>query len=563
MIKGLPRLLREQRGVENVIFGALLMVFAAPLWSLSQIPTQDGSAHLYNAYLLSGWWKTSFPVDRAFFAFNPAPVPNWFSTVMLALLMQVFSPQVAERVLLTSYVVFLPLAFRYASRSFDHIPRYTYFLGFVLVWNYFFQLGFFNFCLSLAWYLFFVGYWARNRGNLGTRQVVNLFLLSILLYFSNGLSYYLAAGTIGLLSIAALAKKVHGDSQWPWWYAVAMPQVGLLLALPLSVLFFTQHGKYYATRGVPMTLGSLSWSVTRLPILLPSFSTIDLKLSALFAIVLLISAAIACCARRHREQKFLFSDVVVIAAAVQFVLYVIAPEHAGGGGFINDRILLFSLVTFTLWIAIQQYDKITTAAIAAAALLISLGLQARTFEHNRWLSARLDEYSTAANHIDENKSLWAFDLDPAGSGYPYLQEHGLRYDPFEHAGAMLALQRNLVDLNNYETASKNFPIVYKNSVDPFGILEKLPRDGGPRAWPPMVDFAKYYQTTGQRVDYVLLWDLHAKDHTNPSIQNLLQQLSSDYALIYCAPNIPLQLYQLRSQVSTAQASEKSTACNGG
>jgi hypothetical protein len=319
------------------------------------------------------------------------------------------------------------------------------------------------------------------------------------------------------------------------------------------VLYFDRHGKYYATQAGQMTLSSLSWSVTRMSILVPSFNAIDLKLSALFGVVLLIGTVATCFSRRNQERKLVFSDALLIAAGGQFVLYVFAPQHVGGGGFINDRIFLFALVTFALWIAIQQYSRVTIAVIASVAIVITLGLQARSFKRNAWLSAMLDEYGTAASYIDERKSLWAFDLDPAGSGYANLEENGLRRDPFEHAGAMLALQRNLVDLNNYETASRNFPIVYKESFDPTRIIEKLPRNGGPPTFPPLVNIAQYSRTTGRSVDYVLLWDMQAQNHTNPAIKNLQQQISSEYVLIYCAQKIPLLLYRLREEGSSVRA----------
>ncbi len=542
--------LQKYQNLESVLFWLMMAIGVAPIWWLSQIPTQDGPAHLYNAHLLSGWWKTSFPIDRVFFALNHTPVPNWLSTALLAILMQLFSPQLAERLLLTSYVVLLPLSFRYASQSFDYVSRYTYFLGFALVWNYFFQLGFFNFCLSLVWYLFFLGYWARNRHSLGLWNVVHLFLLSVLLYFSNGLSYYLAGATVGVLSLVALATAPRGQSHKRQWYAVLLPQVGLLLSLPLSILFFAQHGKHYATRPSPVSFRSLIWSVTRLPILLTSLNSIDLKLSALFGILLALGAGLAVYSRRDRPQKLMWSDALLLAGACLFVFYIVAPEHTGGGGFINDRIFLFALATVALWVSMQQYDRTTAALLTAAAMISILGLQVRTFERNARLSAMLDQYSTAANHIEEHKLLWALNLDPAGTGYVQAREPGLREDPFEHAGAILALQRNLVDLNNYEAASKNFPIVYNDAFDPFHIIEILPRDGGAPTFPRRVNLAKYDQLTGRAVDYVLLWHLPDPTHANLAVQDLQRQLSSDYVLIYCAENIPLRLYHLRREESS-------------
>jgi hypothetical protein len=537
---------------ENVLFSVLLFLSSLPIWCLSQFPTQDGPAHLYNAYLLSGWWKASFPIDLSFFALNPTPVPNWFSTAALAFLVQLFPPQFAEKLVLTACLVLLPLALRYATRALGPGSPYVYFLAFPLVWNHFFQLGFFNFCLSLSWYAFFIGYWASKRSHLGVKQVFNLFLLSLVLYFSNGLSYYLAAGTVGLLSIAAVLMDPTGVPERPRWKAILKPQIGLLAAAPLSVLYFAMHGKNYVTRPSHMTLSAFAWSVSRLSILVSSFNALDLKISALFALVLLVAFVAAFYFRRGERWKLHFSDVLLLATAFQFIFYAIAPESTGGGGFINYRIFLVALLTLVLWLTLQPYNRNTAVILSSAAALIALGLIGRNVQRDLWLSAALDEYSTAANYMDEHKSLWAFDLDPAGSGYGNLRDHGLRIDPFEHAGAILALQRHLVDLNNYEDSVRNFPVVYKDSLDATRIIERLPRDGGPPEFPPMMDIAKYSRSTGRPVDYVLLWDMQAADHKSSAIQSLQRQLSSDYVLVYCAEKLPLQLYHLRAEDNSGQ-----------
>ncbi len=173
---------------ENLLFAFLLVVNVIPIWWFPHFPSQDGPGHVYNAYLLSGWRKSSFPIDRGFFAFNPAPVPNWLTTIVLALLMQITTPAVAEKILLTLYVILLPLAMRYAARSFCSTSHYLYFFSLAFIYNYFFHLGMINFCLSVMWYLTFIGYWARHRQRLGLRQILVLICLTFLFYFSNGLS---------------------------------------------------------------------------------------------------------------------------------------------------------------------------------------------------------------------------------------------------------------------------------------------------------------------------------------------------------------------------------------
>jgi hypothetical protein len=525
--------------LESILFWAILLVCVSPVWFLSQMPTQDGPAHLYNGYLLSGWWKGSFPIDRTFFALNPAPVPNWLSTAILALLMQAVSPLLAERLLLTSYIVLFPVAFRYASRSFDRIPRYTYFLGFALVWNHLFSMGFLNYCLSLVWYLFFIGYWARSRAQFGATQVIVSLGFSLLLYFSNGLSYYLAVSALGLASIAWLITESRRDG---WWKEVLKPQAGLLLAMPLSVGFFALHGRSQAAVLPHISLGAITWSMTRVPILASSFNAIDLKLSAVFGILLFVAIVIAIWIRRGRRWSF--SDALLIAAVIQFVLYIVLPERAFGGA-VNYRVFLFALVTLTLWVSIQPYEAVSGAVISAAATIICLGLIARDFQRNLWLSAALDEYREAGAQIEEHKSFLRLQFEP--TGYGTTRDPGLRYDPFLNYSAFVALDRNLVDLDNYETASRNFPIVYREGFDPMTVI----RREGPSPYRPLADISGYEAMTGRTVDYVLLWDVQRWNPESPFGKMALQQLYRDYVLIYCARNIPLQLYRLRGLANSA------------
>ena len=542
MVERTRRWVEARCTLENTLFCTLVIVCAVPIWCFSEIPTQDGSAHLYNAYLLSGWWRNSFPIDRTYFALNPAPVPNWLSTVVLALLMQVFSAQRAERLLMTSYVVLLPVAFRYAIRSFNSMARYTSVLVFAFVWNHLFQLGFFNFCLSLVWYLFLLGYWARRRSRIGPAEVAGLLFLSILLYFSNGLSYYLAAATLGLLCLATVLIEPHNAEQ-NRWRVLFKPQVAALVAVPLSIGFFVLHGRSQTTVPSHMNLRDISWSVTRLSILVSSFNSIDLKFSALFGVVLFIAAAVVFYFRR--PIRFVVSDFLLLAAICQFILYIVLPDHAWGGGAINYRVFLFSIATFALWISIQPFHNYVVVGISAAAALICIGLVARTLQRNLWLSAALDEYREAASQMEEHKSLLRLQFEP--TGYGRVRDPGLRYDPFLNASALVALDRHLVDLDNYETASRNFPIIYRKGFDPMTVI----RNEGPNAYRPLADISQYEVLTGRTVDYVLLWDVQRWNPTSPFGKMALQQLYRDYVLIYCARNIPLQLYRLRTQVDSA------------
>src|SRR4051794_12779606 len=82
----------------------LLAAFLAPVWLLDYFPTQDGPAHLYNAWLLRDFVRPDSPF-REFFEVRTEPVPNWFIQVLLMGLYTVVPPLVAQKVLVSLYVV--------------------------------------------------------------------------------------------------------------------------------------------------------------------------------------------------------------------------------------------------------------------------------------------------------------------------------------------------------------------------------------------------------------------------------------------------------------------------
>jgi len=83
--------------------------------------------------------------------------------------MYFLTPLVAEKMLVSLYMVLFPLAVRYAVRSIRPKAMPLAFLALPLVYNYLFAQGFYNFCLSIAVFFFIIGYWIRNRDRLAAR----------------------------------------------------------------------------------------------------------------------------------------------------------------------------------------------------------------------------------------------------------------------------------------------------------------------------------------------------------------------------------------------------------
>ncbi len=344
--------------LEDLLFFVLIVLIITPVWVLPQIPSQDGPTHLYNAMLLHSWWDPGSSYAKVFFALNHVPVPNAVSTIALALLMQLFSPQLSDKLLLTCYLGLLPISLRYAARSFGD-AHYTYFIGFPLIWNYLFRMGFLNFSLSLIVALVLIGYWKKHREHMDLPHIVAICALSCLLYFCNALSFYIASGTLGLLAI--------GEAGWRWRANILSSQFGLIPVVPLSVWYLAARDNHAGSIGYT-SFTSLVWSLTRQVVLLPAFGPIATKASALYGVLLVIAVGTGFYFRR--SARVLPSDAVLLSAVVCLCLYFVVPTHVGGIGFLNGRMILYALVLTVVWICAQPFGRKLAMNLALLSILL-------------------------------------------------------------------------------------------------------------------------------------------------------------------------------------------------
>src|SRR5437899_4195899 len=158
------------RRAELVLWAALFAVQLAPVWAFRYFPTQDGPSHLENANILLLLHRTDLPAFREYYAINPKPTPNWLGHLALAGLILMSSPLLAEKILLTGYILALPLAVRYAFRAMRPESAALAVLSFPFLYNCLLHYGFYNFCLSIALFFVAIGYWLGRKTHIGWRD---------------------------------------------------------------------------------------------------------------------------------------------------------------------------------------------------------------------------------------------------------------------------------------------------------------------------------------------------------------------------------------------------------
>ena len=338
--------------------GMLFFLFTGmqlvPLFVFDFIPTADGPIHVYNAKLLLNYLVYRDPLVLQFFTLNPVPVPNWLTHFAMAGLMLVTTPHRAETMIMAGYVVLLPLAFRYAVRSVRSNSNGIEFMIFPLIYNSHFHWGFFNFCYSLALYLFVVGYWLRHRSHMTVRSAACWSALIVLLYFANPVGFIEALLAVLVLSAWA-ALTSASDTPSARIRALARTWTVVAVAFFPTFILYAWYITFRLNRGRdgtqwPTIRYAAANLLTLAPIqtFVPAERLIGIGLSMTVAVVVAV-ALIRAARSRAGFQDGGYLLLALIAAAI----VMISPVTATSGTMITPRLVYFPLFALLFWLSTQ------------------------------------------------------------------------------------------------------------------------------------------------------------------------------------------------------------------
>lgn len=475
------------RRQEGWLFAALIVLHLLPIWLLPFAPTQDGPAHLSMAHALRQYGEPEGLYLREYFVQNQEAIPNWFVFFLLSDVLRFLSLPVAEKVLLSAYVVLLPLSAWYSLGALRPGSRFLAFLSFPFIYNFLLNMGFYNFSFSLPAFLFSVGFWLRHRGRLGIGHTAILALLVLWTYFCHPVTLAVLVGTLlTLASWRTLRLRSFRGLVAP--LVASAPAVMLLIAFLQDRIGGNVSDMTFAAKA--RQLASL-YSLVSLDTRLVGFS---IALSVLLGLL-----AVAALSRRFRRRRLLPGDGLLFACLFLIGIYFAAPNEMGQGGFVTHRLNLFPFLILILWLGTFSFPEALRTAIRSASAAVSLGFLAAMFAIWAGLGAYLSDILTAAPHLEPRRTLLTLSFSNAGE-----DEDGSGDDltfrtwPFVHAGSHLAARVPQVDLSLYEAHEDYFPLTYRPRRDPFIHLARDPLDL--EAQPPRVDLGRY----PGRIDYVLL-----------------------------------------------------------
>lgn len=527
---------------ETLLFWALLVLHLLPIWIFSYTPTQDGPGHQAVTAILRQYALPGAGLLRQYYLPNREALPNWLIFFLMGRVLGFLTVPMAEKAVLTAYVLLLPLSARYALRAIDPRAGFLAVLVFPFVYNYLFNMGFFNFCWSLAAFLFATGYWLRHAERMGPARTAVLALLMLWVYFCHPVTLaetvavlLTLAGWRMLLDLHAMPGRPAGVELWRsfrhWLLAPA------LACVPPLVLIAAFVGR---RTGARITMMPMWVKLKQLAGLysLASLTRWTIPLAILLAFLFYGLAVL--CGRQRWRLSLQTGDGFLIATAVLVLVHFAAPSELAGGGFINQRTLLYPFLTLLLWLGTFEHParrRLRVQAMAAGIALAFLGLML-------WKYAQIDrvlsEIVATAGEVAPDHTLlflsYAHQGDGRGGNLAY------RTAPFLHAGGYIAARKRLVDLSLYEANEDYFPLLYRPALNPYRFLSNGPL--GIEEDPPDVDLRGYLRTGG-RIDYVLLWGLRDGQREDPKVRGVLDQLAAGYDLVERSPSGRVRLYRAR------------------
>jgi hypothetical protein len=435
--------LPEDRRLRRLFF-ALALLYVLPFWTVRYLPTVDGPCHTYNAWVLRQYGNTAeYPLFQQYYEINARPYPNWTGHGTMALLMFLVPPLIAEKLLVSGYVLLFLSGVWYLAGSVRPGERWLALLAFPLAYNQLFQFGFYNFVISLALFLFAVGLWWRHRarpGGLSFAVAINLLLW--LCYFSHILSFALALIAIAVLWLATLRRETW--RRHLLHVAVLLPQV----ALP--AWFFSIQGGEEMPGGWPF--GQLLRFFARLEVLL-TFGEVQVWLGMALAALFLLLLILTLWRRGLRRPFFREEDAFLLLVLLFAAFYFFSPEGMAGGYLLKQRLSLYPFLLLLPWLSPRLEGR--AKGIAAGALTLAALLN---------LGYLLYQYRTSG----EEMARFVAGLDPVRPNTRLLAllfQRSWPTDFLAHAAGYTALEKGLIDWDNYEAKFSFFPIRFRESVE--------------------------------------------------------------------------------------------------
>ncbi len=461
---------------EKYFFLVVIGINLVPVLSGKFFPTLDGAAHLYNSQLINSLLIDDGATLGMFFGINEEPVPNWTGHIILSLFNSFLPSFIAEKILLLFYLIGLPLAFRRLIDATSPNHKLVSYLVFPFTYSAVFYLGFYNFSIAIVFLFIALNYWIRlENKTISFKNCLTLFTLITLTYFSHIFVFGILVFLIGLyICYEGIVQLITDFKKVNLILINSLRSSGLLLIsslLPLLLFYL-----YFSTRsnsGESIYLDPsllVEWIKEVRPTIALN-ETIEKVYTKKIFLALLVLTIIALFLRIYRvvsAQKSTANfrtiiktglnrtDFWLLASVVMLLLYFYLPDSNGSAGYVSVRLALLFFLFYILWLSSQKFPIWIGILSIGIALYCSFGLNHYYLSATKSLTIVAQDCINASKYIKPNTVVL-----PLNYSDNWLHGHFSNY---------LGVDKPIVILENYESDTGYFPIIWKDASIPHTLL---------------------------------------------------------------------------------------------
>ncbi|HOZ50526.1 MAG TPA: hypothetical protein PLU17_01605 [Chitinophagaceae bacterium] len=525
----LPKTLRFEQSnkIANTIYLLLVIVCLVQIWLPTYFVTGDGPCHIYNASILKDMildQDESF--YHSFYTINYQVNANWVSHVLLAFLLFFFKAAIAEKIILSTYILLFCCGFFKLVSALQGRQTFMILMIPLFVFSSLVLSGFYNFVLSMSllpWLIYlFLKYIDTRRLSL----ILPLIILTFIAYLSHPMSVMFLWITEFIILLFYIISKNN--------LSVAELKKNLVLIgsivfsnLPAFLLMFIYLNQQET---FTLTYNAERWNELKEMKILAIRSSSEYGaciIAGKIFIALMIAAVIY-------FKKSTMSFAFLTISLVSLFIYLYFPDMLLNGGVFIFRVQWILYLFLVCWMATIPLPQIISFTSGILFSVIFIYLSAIRIPVSIECSNGIEDYLPALNLIENKKTLLPLTFEKTGvnnkgsiADICWVYQHGLDY---------LGSEKKLIIMDNYEGTTTNFPLKWK-SFDPFHI-ENLT---GIEGIPPYADIDQYHQHTN--LDYIITWYYNPTKHNDSASNHMMSKIKSQYTKIFVSESQQVNLYK--------------------
>ena len=513
------------QNIEKWFFYLFALFNLLPLLLFKTFPTLDGAAHLYNANIIKNLLEKN-ELFQSFFIINPELIPNWMGHILLLVLNFAFSPILSEKILQIGIIFLTAYSFRQLISVISKENIVVSYFIFPFTYSFTFILGFYNFSIAVVFMFFTIAFFIKHNFKNFTTIVI-LSILFLATYFSHIFIFGITLLICGLLIFAQAIfdnKTKQGFSQFLQTFIKKLSVLILSSFIPLGLLihyFITRIGSETQVTFIP-TEELINWLKNIRSIIALHFLE-EGKYTEKIAYVLFGLTFIGIVKRKITafqvlkennwkiKEVYQKNDIWYISLLIIIFLYFFLPDSDGNAGYVSTRLNYLIFIYLIIWVSTFKISKWILYISALAILFFTIKLNNYYISQYKNFNSTAKECLQQATLIENNTIVL-----PINVSNNWFYSHFSNY---------LAIEKNIILMENYEAATGYFPINWNYENMPYMKIGSM----------SIEDFDCLYWKTNHKktsdvFEYIFILG-NINDKSEKCWTDVIELLNNEYKLI--------------------------------